>query len=49
MMTHGEVLAVKAKEEIGEYEDDENGGAKENQDEEKVWFFRVDLFDFHLD
>ena len=47
-MTQGEVLAVKAKEEIGEYEDDEDGGAKQNEYEEKVWFFRVDLFDFHV-
>ena len=49
VVAHAEVLTVKTEEEIGEHEDPKKGDAEENEDEEKVWFLRGDLLNFHAD
>ena len=40
VVAEDEVLAVERDEEIGEYEENEERGAEQNEDEEKVWLLR---------
>lgn len=48
VMAEGDVLAIEVEEDIRENEHAEDRGAEENKDQQKVWFFAVGLFDFHV-